>query len=200
MQEEYMNKTCTDENIDNQGMTRRKLLKMGLVTAVAGIIPCETMAAVSKYLYEERALCVYNLHSKEYIDVVYWKNGKYDKNALNDLNYIFRDHYNGAEKKMAPRLYDFLYAIQQKLECKDPFHLISGYRSPATNSKLRKKNRAVAKRSLHVKGKAADIRLPGQSIKNLRRVAYELKVGGVGYYPNSNFVHVDVGRVRFWRS
>jgi uncharacterized protein YcbK (DUF882 family) len=157
------------------------------------------LGAVSEFLYEERAICVYNLHSKEYADVTYWKDGKYDKAALKELNYIFRDHYNGAVRKMDPRLFDFLYSIQQKLQCKEPFNLISGYRSPATNRKLRKQKKGVARRSLHIKGKAADIRIPGLSIKEIRKVAYELYGGGVGYYPRSNFVHVDVGRVRFWR-
>jgi uncharacterized protein YcbK (DUF882 family) len=183
-----------------QEISRRQLLKIGLITAASGIIPCKTMASIQDFLYDERVLCIYNLHTEEYVDVVYWKNGKYQQNALKDMNYIFRDHYNGAVKSIDRKLLDFLYAIQQRLQCKEPFQLISGYRSPATNAKLRKNNRGVAKRSLHMKGKAADIRLPANKLQDLRSAAYELKGGGVGYYPGSNFVHVDVGRVRFWGS
>jgi uncharacterized protein YcbK (DUF882 family) len=187
------------ENGLSQEISRRKLLKIGLITAASTIIPCNTIAAVNDLLHEKRTISIYNLHSKEYIDVVYCRNGKYDKGALHDLHYIFRDHYNGVVRKMDPRLYDFLYAIKRKLDCKEPFHLISGYRSPATNKKLRRNNRGVARRSLHMKGKAADIRVPGHKLKTVRRAAYDLQGGGVGYYPRSNFLHIDSGRVRFWR-
>jgi uncharacterized protein YcbK (DUF882 family) len=85
-----------------------------------------------------------------------------------------------------------------KLEAPEPFHVISGYRSPETNALLRKRNRGVAKNSLHVVGKAIDIRLPGVPLSVLRRVAVKLRGGGVGYYPRSNFIHVDIGRVRYW--
>jgi uncharacterized protein YcbK (DUF882 family) len=183
-----------------QDISRRKLLKLGLITAVSGIIPCRTMAAVRDFLYDERALCIYNLHTKEYLDIVYWKNGGYIPDALREINYIFRDHYNGSVKSIETDLLDLLYSIQQKLQCKQPFHLISGYRSPKTNAKLRRLNKRVAMNSLHIHGKAVDIRLPGHKLKILRRAAYELKGGGVGYYQRANFVHLDVGKVRFWRS
>ncbi len=100
---------------------------------------------------------------------------------------------------MDRRLLDFLFAIQQKLGTNEPFHLISGYRSKRTNTRLRRNNKSVAKKSFHIFGKAADIRLPAVGIRKLRRAAYELQTGGVGYYPRSKFVHIDVGQVRFWR-
>ena len=147
----------------------------------------------------EKKICIYNLHTKEHQETVFWRNGEYIESALSDLNFIFRDHYNGAVKQMDKRLLDYLFAIQQKIGTGEPFQLISGYRSKMTNARLRKNNKGVAKKSLHIYGKAADIRLPEVGIKKLRHAAYELQVGGVGYYPNSNFVHIDVGRVRFWR-
>lgn len=180
-------------------ISRRQLLRMGLITIASGLLPGSTMAAVDRLVAKERAICVYNLHSKEYLDVVYWRDGQYLPEAFQDINYMFRDHYNGAVKPIDKKLIDFLHAIQSKLGCNEPFHLISGYRSPATNARLRKTTNGVARRSLHVKAKAADIRVPGYQINTLRRVAHDLQCGGVGYYPRSNFVHVDVGRVRFWR-
>lgn len=148
---------------------------------------------------EERKICIFNLHTKEHQETIYWRSGEYIESALKELDFIFRDHYNGSVKKIDRRLLDFLYLIQQKIGTNEPFHLISGYRSKRTNARLRINNKSVARKSLHIFGKAADIRLPALGIKKLRRAAYELQTGGVGYYPRSNFVHIDVGRVRFWR-
>jgi len=129
-------------------INRRQLLKSGLITAVSGIIPVKTLAAVDNFLNDERALCIYNLHTEEYLDVIYWKNGKYIKDALKEIDHIFRDHYNGSVKSIDTGLLDYLFAIQQKLQCSEPFNLISGYRSSATNNRLRKKNSRVARRSI----------------------------------------------------
>jgi uncharacterized protein YcbK (DUF882 family) len=93
---------------------------------------------------------------------------------------------------------DLLFALQQKLESEDTYHVVSGYRSPETNAFLRMTSRGIAKNSLHTDGKAIDIRLPGYELKTVQRAALDLQVGGVGYYPDSDFVHVDVGRVRYW--
>lgn len=156
------------------------------------------MAAVEDILSADRYLSIYNLHTKEYLEMIYWKNGEYLPDALKEFNFIFRDHYNGSVRKINTDLLDLLFAIQRKLKSKEPFHLISGYRSRRTNARLRKYKKGVAKKSMHLYGKAADIRLPEYKLSSLRRAAYELKLGGVGYYPRSNFVHLDVGRVRYW--
>jgi uncharacterized protein YcbK (DUF882 family) len=157
------------------------------------------MASVNDVPEPERRLCLLNLHTKEDIDIAYWKNGEYVPDALHQLNHIFRDHYTGLVNQIDTNLFDFLFAIQQEIQSTEPFHLISGYRCKKTNEWLRKQNRNVSRKSFHIYGKAADIRLPDHSLKILRAAAYKLKGGGVGYYPKSNFVHVDVGRVRFWR-
>ena len=200
-------------------LDRRSIIRMGMITTASMLLPGKARAlqslmphetdsakitfrekAISGLIEEqERQLCIYNLHTKEHSDTIYWRNGTYIDSALKEMDFIFRDHYNGSVKKIDRRLLDFLYAIQQKAGTNEPYHLISGYRSKRTNARLRKSNKDVAKRSLHISGKAADIRLPEVGIKKLRRAAYELQAGGVGYYPGSNFVHIDVGRVRFWR-
>lgn len=185
------------ESPDN-GFNRRQLLKAGLIAAVSTIIPYNTVDAAAYILSNSRKLSIYNLHTNEHFDSIYWMNGKYVPEAVKSLEHIFRDHYNGRERRMDLKLMDLLCSIQEKTGVDGPFHLISGYRSPDTNARLRSNKRGVAKRSLHMYGMAADIRLPGYSLKKLRRAAYELKIGGVGFYPRSNFVHVDVGRVRYW--
>lgn len=184
---------------NKNSVSRRRLLKLGIIAAVSGIIPFDSMAAVNEFLSKDRKVMIYNLHTKEYLDLVYWKNGEYIPEAFEKINFIFRDHYNGSVKSIDGDLIDLLCAIHHKLNSKEPFHLISGYRTKKTNRLLRKRNNRVAKGSLHIYGKAADIRLPDQKLKILRRAAYELKQGGVGFYPRSNFIHVDVGNVRFWR-
>ena len=110
-----------------------------------------------------------------------------------------RDWRNGQEHAMDPRLFDLLHAIQSRLEVKTPFQLISGYRSPQTNAMLHSDSHQVASKSQHVLGRASDIRVEGVDLANLHKAASSLKAGGVGFYPVSNFVHVDVGPVRQWR-
>jgi uncharacterized protein YcbK (DUF882 family) len=130
--------------------------------------------------------------------VVYCAKGRYLPGALADINHILRDHRTGEIKAIDIRLLDLLYALGLKLEDRGPFHVISGYRSPKTNAILRAHGQGVAKNSLHLQGKAVDIRLPGCDLSVLRHAAMNLKGGGVGYYPGPHFVHIDVGRVRHW--
>jgi uncharacterized protein YcbK (DUF882 family) len=186
------------KNKSNNGIDRRRFLSIGLTTAASALFRLQGLAAASNIFEEDRSLLLFNAHTEEFANITYWSGGDYISKALDEINHIFRDHYDGSIKPIDKRLLDLLFFTREKLESSEPFHLVSGYRSPKTNAILRKKNRSVAKRSLHMDGMAADIRLPGQRLRDLRRAARSFKAGGVGYYPHSRFVHVDVGEVRYW--
>jgi uncharacterized protein YcbK (DUF882 family) len=143
-------------------------------------------------------LSFYNTHTEETLDVAYCIRDRYCPDALQSINRILRDHRTGEVAPIDPALLDLIHALSRKIGAGSPFHVISGYRSPATNDMLRDRSRNVAKYSLHMEGKAVDIRLPDIPLVSLRQAALDLKRGGVGFYPGPDFVHVDVGRVRFW--
>lgn len=146
----------------------------------------------------ERALSFHNLHTGESLNVTYWADGHHLPGALSEVNRILRDFRTDEVWPIDVGLLDLLHRVQQSLETTAPFHIISGYRSPATNKKLRTNSSSVAKRSLHMRGMAIDVRVPGRQLRTLHKAAVAQKSGGVGKYPKSNFVHMDVGRVRYW--
>ncbi len=178
---------------------RRTFMKFGALAAAAGLSPLSAHAALRGATMPERALAFYNTHTGESLQTVYWAEGNYIPQALTDINLVLRDHRNNAIKEMSPELLDFLYDINNAVDARQPFHIISGYRSPATNAMLAARSDGVAKHSMHMDGKAIDIRVPGRDLSQIRRVALMQQSGGVGYYPGSDFVHVDVGKVRQWR-
>ncbi|MGV8898566.1 MAG: DUF882 domain-containing protein [Burkholderiaceae bacterium] len=179
--------------------TRRTFMKFGALAAAAGLSPLSAHAALRGAMTPERSLAFYNTHTGESLQTVYWAEGSYIPQALTDINQVLRDHRNNAIKEMSPALLDFLYSINNAVDARQPFHIISGYRSPATNAMLAARSGGVAKHSMHLDGKAIDIRVPGRDLSQIHRVALLQQSGGVGYYPGSDFVHVDVGRVRQWR-
>ena len=179
-------------------LDRRSLLKAGMLAIGGCIFPCAAFGAFEKKLKLDRSLYLYNLHTGESLKIVYQSQGEYVSEALVDIDYILRDHRTGEIKSIDKRLLDLLHAIGKRLGTQNPFQIISGYRSPSTNAFLRKKSSGVAKGSLHQKGKAVDIRVSDCELPSLRDTAIALKRGGVGYYSISNFVHIDVGRVRYW--
>ncbi len=179
-------------------LDRRTLLKAGMLAVSGCIFPCTAFAALEKQPPADRSLSLYNLHTRENLETAYWSRGEYISEALIHINYILRDHRTGEIESIDKRLLDLIYAIGRRLGTRNPFEIISGYRSPSTNALLRKRSRGVANGSLHQQGKAVDIRVPDCELSSLRNAAIALKGGGVGYYPRSNFVHVDVGRVRYW--
>lgn len=148
----------------------------------------------------ERQLELYNSHTGESLKTVYWAVGKYLPSALRDVNWLLRDHRSNETIAIDPDLLDLLYNLSTTLDTRPSFQIISAYRSPATNAMLRMVSSGVAEHSQHIKGKAVDIRLPGHSLAIVRRAALSLQGGGVGYYPWSNFVHLDTGPIRSWLS
>jgi uncharacterized protein YcbK (DUF882 family) len=141
---------------------------------------------------------LYDLHTGERFDDVYWADGHYLPEALNRINYLLRDFRTNAVTEIDTALLDILNTLCARLDVNEPFHVVSGYRSPETNAMLRRQGRGVAKNSYHVRGKAVDIRLPGCDLSVVREAALQLKAGGVGYYPRSGFVHLDTGPTRRW--
>jgi len=150
--------------------------------------------------YPELSLSLYNLHTAESFNGVFWADGDYDPDALTRINHLFRDHRTNGVIQIDPRLLSILYLVSNKVGRKkqQPFSVISGYRSAETNRKLALNNAAVAKNSYHILGRASDIRLPGTDTKQLRDAGLSLRVGGVGYYEESDFLHLDTGPHRTW--
>ena len=145
-----------------------------------------------------RHVALHNLHTGESLQATYWEGGQYVTQALAEVNRVLRDFRTGDEHMMAPDLIDLLNGLHGRLGSKGPFQVISGYRSPKTNAMLHEHSDGVANKSLHMQGMAIDIRVEGVALDHLHKAALDIGRGGVGYYPTSNFVHVDVGRVRKW--
>lgn len=178
---------------------RRKFLhRCAQVAAIGAAGPLAAGAALASSA-GERSLSLDHTHTREKLSLVYAAGSEYVTQALNQLNHFLRDHYSGDVGVIDPHLFDLLYRIRTQLGARSPYEVISGYRCPTTNDKLRTTGGGgVATRSLHMDGKAIDIRIPGVPLAELRDAALSLRAGGVGYYPREQFVHVDTGRVRFW--
>ena len=176
---------------------RHFIKKIGTGFIAACLVPVTGWSALMPET-TRRALSFYNTHTGERLGVCYYKNGAYCPSAMGQINRILRDHRTGDIEDMDVRLMDRLFTVSQRLCSGSPFHIISGYRSPQTNARLRKQTTGVAKFSYHMLGRAIDIRLPGCDTHKLRQACLDLKIGGVGYYPRSDFVHIDTGAFRTW--
>lgn len=183
------------EILTEQGASRRRLLQAGLGACALLAMPAAN-AAYSR-VYEKR-VSLLNLHTGERVRTAYWEQGKYIPEALRAIEKVLRDHRSGDIHLIDPRLIDLMQHLHYKTGSSKEFQVVSGYRSPATNAALSVQNHGVAKNSLHMQGKAIDIRLPGVPLRVLRRAAMSMHAGGVGYYPKSNFIHIDTGNVRYW--
>jgi len=190
-------------------VSRRNFLGLGAVAAAGVLVPAKAFASTvsgsassaAAALAPERDLSFVHTHTGEHLSTSYCAGGEYIAAALDDVNQVLRDFRVNKVKAIDPNLLDLLFQLNGVLGTDQPFHVISGYRTPETNAMLQEHGGAhsgVATHSLHIEGKAIDIRVPGIRLEHLRDSAKSLKLGGVGYYPASNFVHVDTGRVRYW--
>jgi uncharacterized protein YcbK (DUF882 family) len=178
-------------------LNRRGFLKAGAAVLAAGLSG-KVFAAIPGAAAPERKLAFYNTHTGEQLKAVYWADGAYQADSLAEIYHLLRDHRSGEVSPIDTKLLDLLHTLSSSLNTDAQFQVISGSCSPTTNAKLAEQSGGVAKHSLHMEGLAIDIRVPGRDLADVRRAAIALSSGGVGYYPTSNFVHVDVGRVRTW--
>jgi uncharacterized protein YcbK (DUF882 family) len=149
----------------------------------------------------ERSIGLYNMKTGEHLHVVYWRKGEYLPKALQKINHILRDHRTGEVKKIDVRLIELMFSLKKELNYSLPFKIISGYRSPRSNQRLRQKSRGVARKSYHIKGQAVDIAFSSSMMHKACRILRSLKKGGVGFYRRSGFIHMDVrGSPSFWSS
>jgi uncharacterized protein YcbK (DUF882 family) len=179
---------------------RREILRLGACASLAAVgAPTFGWAqALTLQGAQVRRTKLHNLHTGDTFNDAYFENGAYVAEALAEAMRVLRDWRNGEEHVMDPRLFDALHGINARLETDAPFQIISGYRSPETNAMLHERSAGVASHSQHTLGKASDVRIEGVDLRNLHRAALNVAAGGVGFYPTSNFVHVDVGPVRQW--
>jgi uncharacterized protein YcbK (DUF882 family) len=152
----------------------------------------------ASYIPSARSISIYAKNTGERFSGAYFENGQYLPDALAEVSRLFRDHRSGATAPVDPQLLDFMVAIREHMRGQQPFELISGYRSPESNAKARRRDRRVARNSFHMQGKAADITLPGFNVRELRRAAIEQRLGGVGTYRGRSLVHIDSGPFRSW--
>lgn len=177
---------------------RRDVLKIGAIGALAATMPFLPRPSFAVSGNDAWRLNFRQAHTGQTFSGVYRVGDKYLPDAFDRLNYVLRDFRTGDIFPMDPRVLDILNIIQSKTGSDKPFEILSGYRSPKTNAMLRKASTGVARNSFHMYGQALDIRLPGFSTRRLREIARSLRAGGVGFYPNSDFVHIDTGKVRTW--
>lgn len=178
---------------------RRLFLQRTLGLAGAAVAAPATVRAAILPSSAGRSLSFEHTHTGERLELTYAMGGNFVPDALRKLNYFLRDHYTGDVGTIDPQLFDLLHRVRGELGAGGAFQVISGYRCPATNGLLKAtRGGGVAKHSLHMEGKAIDIRIPGVQLGDLREAALSLRAGGVGYYPREQFVHVDTGRVRAW--
>ena len=174
-------------------LTRRRVL--GTALAAAGVAFIRPAPAVS---FAPRSVSLYNTHTGEWVRTVYWADGHYIRDAVRDINWVLRDHHTDEVRPMNAGVLDLLGMLRRRLESEQPFLVISGYRSPTTNHLLYLRGSGVASNSYHIHGMAIDLRAENRDLSQVRGAALSLRCGGVGYYPRSDFVHVDCGPVRTW--
>ena len=179
-------------------ISRRGILGVFAATTVAAAPVMANAFGFLRGAGDMRRIRMYSGRTGESIDTVYWVNGKYIRESLNEINAFMRDWRNGQAIGIDPRAIDVAAASHRLLQTDEPYMMLSGYRSPQTNAMLRRNSSGVAQNSLHMVGKAADLRLKSRSVNQMYQAALSCRAGGVGRYSRSNFVHMDCGPVRSW--
>ncbi len=185
-------------DFETGSVTRRGILGAFAATAVAAAPTYSKAAGLLRGSGDIRRIRMYSGRTGERIDMIYWVEGQYLKDAIREVNFFMRDWRTNDVKSIDTRTVDLMAASHRLMECTEPYILISGYRSPKTNAMLRSRSSGVAKNSRHLRGQAADLRLTSRSVTQIARAAAACKAGGVGRYSGSNFVHMDCGPVRSW--
>lgn len=179
--------------------TRRGLLAAFASTLVLAAPTASNAFGILRGAGDIRRISMYSGRTGESLDTIYWIEGEYIPEALKEINNFMRDWRTDQVTKIDPRTIDIAAASHRLMDTNEPYMMLSGYRSPATNAMLRSRSRGVAKNSLHMKGMAADLRLKSRSVTQIYSAATACHAGGVGKYARSNFVHMDCGEVRTWR-
>ncbi len=180
------------------GLTRRALLGAFAASAVVAAPTYSKAAGFLRGGGDIRRIRMFSGRTGERIDMIYWVDGKYIKDAVKEVNHFMRDWRTDQVKSIDLRTIDIMAASHNLLDADEPYMMLSGYRSPQTNAMLRSRSRRVARNSLHMKGQAADLRLSSRSVSQVAKAAIACRGGGVGKYYRSNFVHMDCGVVRSW--
>ena len=192
-------RTAMDQKCLQPAMpARRLMLKTALGLGAAIVLPLPVLARGLLVPDVGRELSLLNLHTGERLNAEYWLHGRYVPDALRAVAVVLRDHSNNKIHPIDPLLLDLIHQLHATVDSTAPFNVISGYRSPETNALMHEASAGVAAHSLHMEGRAIDIRLPGTGLAHVRQAALAMKSGGVGYYPQDDFVHVDTGAVRCW--
>ena len=168
---------------------------MGAAATAAAVAFIRPVPAIS---FAPRSVSLYNIHTGEWVRTVYWADGHYLREAVRDINWVLRDHHTDEVRPMNAGVLDVLGMLRTRLESHDPFLVVCAYRSPTTNAAMHARSSGVASNSYHIHGMAIDLRSERRDLSQVRNAALSLRCGGVGYYPRSDFVHVDCGPVRTW--
>jgi uncharacterized protein YcbK (DUF882 family) len=179
-------------------LTRRRVIGAAASVAAASVGVVGFIQPAPAVSYAPRSVSIYNIHTGESLRTVYWADGHYIRDAVRDINWILRDHVTDQVRPMNAGVLDLLGKLRHRLETHEPFLVVSGYRSAATNYRMYRHGDGVALHSYHIKGMAIDLRTERRSLAQVHRAAVSLRCGGVGYYPSSDFVHVDCGPIRYW--
>ncbi len=190
---------CTHcESLSNRPQRHPSIGRRRFMTSAVASLAAAMVPVPDAWARQSRTLSFYHTHTGERLQVTYAQGGSYITPALQEIDAFLRDFRTGDIHPIAPDLLDTLFHLRERTGGRGTYEIISAFRSPHTNEMLRSSSNGVAQRSLHMEGRAIDVRLRGVKTARLREEALDMQVGGVGYYASSDFVHVDNGRVRFW--